>query len=129
MATELPGDMRFGSLLTTVGAAPDAVLLEDWMTRVSWPGPDAPANRFFAAAGRVSRVFPVAAARTAEAVTGFPAALITLDATNMLLPLAKAEPLAADAALFEISMAAAGLPAATTDDRDGAAAAVSEAIS
>lgn len=134
LATEpLLGDMRFASLLleptteATDGGAvdddDDGVLVEE-ITRESWLGP-VPANRFLAAAGRDARAFPVAAASTAEAVTGFPPG--TPDVTNTFLPLAGL--VVASEVLFAISIEAARLPEATTDERVRAVVAeVSEVI-
>lgn len=143
LATELlaDGDIRFGSLeFTTTEAADgrgtdddddDGVLLEE-IIRESGPltvaPDDVPANRFFAAAGRDARALPVAAASTAEAVTGLPPA--RFEATNMFLLATLAALLAATEALFGISIDAARLPEATTDESVGAVvpAPVSEVI-
>lgn len=138
LAAELlaDGDIRFGSLEPTTteaadggGADDDGVLLEE-ITRESGPGtaePDGvPANRFFAAAGRDARAFPVAAASTAEAVTGFPPA--RLEATNIVLLPTLAVLLAVRETLLGINIDAARLPEATTEESVGAVAPVSEVI-
>lgn len=130
MATEplADGDIRFGSLEPTTteavdgvatAAADDGVLLEE-ITRENCPAElgAVPANRFLAAAGREARAFPVAAASTAEAVTGFPPT--RFEVTNMFLLPALAALAAATEALLEINIDAARLPEATTDERVGA---------
>lgn len=140
MATEplADGDIRFESLEPTTTetvdgvatVADDGVLLEE-ITRENCPAVlgAVPANRFLAAAGREASAFPVAAARTAEAVTGFPPT--RFEVTNMFLLPALAALAAATEALLEISIDAARLPEATTDERVGAvvAAPVIEVIS
>lgn len=128
------GDIRFGSLAPTTTEATeggavddddtdddDGVLLEAAITRESGPVTvdGVPANRFFAAAGRDARAFPVAAASTAEAVTGFPPA--RFEATNMFLPPDLAAALLATEALLGINIEAARLPEATTDESVGVA--------
>lgn len=134
----LLGDMRLASLPpepTTAaaegGGADDdeedddeGVLVEE-ITRESWLGPPVPANRFLAATGRTARAFPVAAASTAEAMTGFPPGMP--DVTKTFLPLAAL----ASEVLLGISIDAARLPEATTDERVGGGAVepVSELIS
>lgn len=130
LATEplADGDIRFGSLEPTTtdavegvatAAADDGVLLEE-ITRENCPAElgAVPANRFLAAAGREARAFPVAAASTADAVTGFPPT--RFEVTNMFLLPALAALAAAAEALLEISIDAARLPEATTDERVGA---------
>lgn len=140
LATEplADGDIRFGSLEPTTTEAADGsgadddddgVLLEE-IIRESGPltvvPDDVPANRFFAAAGRDARAFPVAAASTAEAVTGFPPG--RFEATNMFLLATLAALLAATEALLGISIDAARLPEATTDESIGAVVPVSDVI-
>lgn len=129
MAAELlaDGDIRFGSLEPTTteaaeggGAEDDDGVLLEAITRESGVEPDGvPANRFLAAAGRDARAFPVAAASTAEAVTGFPPA--KFDVTNIVLLPTLAALLAATETLLGISIDAARLPEATTEESVGAA--------
>lgn len=68
----------------------------------------------------------MAAASTAEAVTGFPPGTPP-EVTNTFLPLAALA--AASEALFGINIEAAKLPEATTDDRVGGAVVLAEPVS
>lgn len=92
--------------------------LLDEMTRETCETFPEPENRFFAAEGRADMppgmAFPVAAASTAEAVTG----LFWFEATNTFFPLVMPEP----------AKRAAALPEATTADNVGAIEAATRAL-
>lgn len=105
--------MRFPSLPSPARDDPAAVVLEEMIRDICWEAfAELPEKRFFAAGGRAGippvMVFPVAAARTAEAVTG----LFWLDATKMFFPLGVPD----DA----VSCCGPAFPDATTADRVGA---------
>lgn len=105
--------MRFPSLPNPPSSNGAAAVLEEIIRDIWEAFPELePENRFFAAGGRAGipavRDFPVAAARTAEAVTG----LFWLDdATNMFFPL--------DVTAEDVSRGPT-FSAATTADRVGA---------
>lgn len=107
--------MRFPEASLPSPTSEDAAAVLEEIIRDIWEAfAELAAKRFFAAGGRAGGIppvipdFPVAAARTAEAVTG----LFGLDAMKMFFPLGVPEAVSCEEARF---------PAATTADKVGAA--------